>query len=126
MLPATDNSRLPDVTVYPDGKINIAARIVHALGISPGDVIDVHSEPPELYIYIRHRKGQFVGRHTGVCKFPNGRRGTMRTYSKRIAAKILAAITPAPTDKTPLPCGNLEIRHGTPLIPIITKTISPR
>jgi hypothetical protein len=87
------NSRRHDLTFHPNGLIDISAHIARKLSLAPGDVIDIAQDGEELYIYVRLRAGNYVGRHIGCVRpcFKHGRSGPYRTCSKLLTDAVRAA-----------------------------------
>lgn len=88
------NSRRPDVTFYPDGRIDITARIAKHLNMAAGDVIDIAEHQGEYLLYVRLKAAQTVGRHE-ACVYPTKRgkhhANNFRTYSRRLTDAIFRA-----------------------------------
>ncbi len=125
MTTPLDNTRKPDLTFHSSGLIDITARVVKALALHPGDVIDIAHDDREYYLYVKHRNA--LGRHEAQCRATN--RGltcnNLRAHSRNLCRLVLgingnstAARLPVgtPTDIPPL---------GTAL-PIIIKHNIPR
>lgn len=111
------NSRRHDISFFPSGKIEISAHIAHKLSLRPGDVIDIVQEFGELYIYVKLRSGNYVGRHDGrVWATANGK-GTFRTCSKALASAVLA--TAGVNGRLRCPCGMEIENNNTKYITII-------
>lgn len=82
-----DTTRRPDVTIRPDGCIEISAHAARALALRRGDVIDVCADRGELYLYVRHR-APTVGRHEAAA-FPTHRRSNhFRAWSGRLCRAV--------------------------------------
>lgn len=62
------STRRHDITFRRDGTINLSSRIVHLLGISPGDCINVALDNDEYLLYVQRRANECVGRHVGACR----------------------------------------------------------
>ena len=75
------NTRRHDITFCADGRIEISARVSKALGINPGDVIDIAVDDRgfEVYLYVKHKNPP--GRHKAQCYVTNSR--TKRCHSLR-------------------------------------------
>lgn len=89
-----DNTRRHDITFCADGRIEISARVSKALGLKPGDVIDVavDERSRECYLYIKHRAERLSGRHKAQCYRTNtrGRRcNSLRAHSVEICKQVL-------------------------------------
>lgn len=111
------NSRRPDITFCPDGRIDITARIAKMLHLQQGDVIDVAVTPTEYLIYVRLTASQCVGRHEAQV-YPTNRgkhqANNFRTYSKTICDAILREVSRASVSD----CEKKTIRlaAGSPII----------
>lgn len=84
-----NHTRRPDITFHRSGRIDITAAVVTALGIKPGDVIDITTEGREYYLHVRHRATELVGRHQLQCQPTNPRSRNMRTHSVQLCSIIL-------------------------------------
>lgn len=86
-----NNTRRHDITFNVDGRIEISARATRALGLHPGDVIDiaVDERSREVYLYIKHR--QPTGRHKAQCyRTGKGRTcNSLRAFSVDICRQVL-------------------------------------
>ena len=79
-----DNTRRPDVTFYPNGRIDITARVAKILDLHQGDVIDIADNGGiEYLLYIKYRGETLVGNHESVCRQSKRRSRNFRAYSKR-------------------------------------------
>lgn len=122
------NTRKPDVSFYRNGRIDISARVVKALGIERGDVIDVVTDGDEYLLYVVHKGKDVSGAHEAQC-YPSNIRRThnFRCHSKRLSKAVRAAV------RTPLECTEVEVVRlaagdayaskwlGKMVIPIITR-----
>lgn len=91
------NTRKPDVSFYQNGRIDLTARIVKALGIEKGDVIDVAMDCGEYLLYVAHKGKDVAGAHEAQC-YPSNIRKThnYRCHSKRLCeAMMKVAGTPS-------------------------------
>ena len=89
-----DNTRRHDITFNADGRIEISARVSKALGLHPGDVIDVAIDElgRECYLYIKHRAETLSGRHKAQCHVTNSRIkhcNSLRAHSVEICRQVL-------------------------------------
>ena len=86
-----DNTRRHDITFNVDGRIEISATVTKALGLLPGDVIDIalSERDREAYLYVKHR--QPAGRHKAQChRTGNGRTcNSLRAHSVEICRRVL-------------------------------------
>lgn len=117
-------TRRSDISFHLSGKIELSSRIVRALGISPGDVIDIMTSNAEFYLFVALRAASACGRHEAAC-YPSNRSGRhYRASSVRLCRAILARI---PNDgHARFPAGDPTEINGIKAIPIITKrSLSP-
>lgn len=86
-----NNTRRHDITFNVDGRIEISARATRALGLHPGDVIDIaiDERSREVYLYIKHRAP--AGRHKAQCyRTGKGRTcNSLRAFSVDICRQVL-------------------------------------
>jgi hypothetical protein len=91
------NSRRPDVTFYPYGRIDISSRVAVVLGLQRGDVIDVAEHKGEYLLYVRRRAKDVIGRHEAFV-FPScrGKRyaNNFRSYSRKLCQAMYEASQP--------------------------------
>lgn len=86
-----EKTRRPDITFYGGGRIDITSDIVRALGIQPGDVIDIARGKSDYYLYVRHRRADgLLGRHEAQCYPSKSGSLNFRAYSKRICSAVLS------------------------------------
>ena len=114
-------NRRPAVSFHADGHFDLTARVIRALNVNPGDVIDILIDGLEYYLYVAfHSDNPSCGRFEAQI-FPSSKRGKhFRGYSKRLCKAILD-ISGA-DKKAALPCGELiEDKYGRLLLPIIVK-----
>ena len=97
------NTRRADISFWTSGKIDIASRVVRALRMEPGDVIDIMA----------------AGRAEAQC-FPS-KHGSrhFRAYSRRLCSVILRES--GASSLAALPAGDLTEVAGRPAIPVITR-----
>ena len=89
-----DNTRRHDITFNVDGRIEISARVSKALGLHPGDVIDVaiDERSRECYLYVRRRAENISGRHKAQVYVTNSRIrncNSLRAHSVEICRQVL-------------------------------------
>ena len=125
------NSRRPDVTFYPDGRIDITAHVAKILHMQQGDVIDIVLAGAEYLLYVRLRSNECVGRHEAQV-YPSKRgkhkANNFRAYSKTICRAIRKAAT-VPGGFSAGENSPLRLPAGTPItygtagtaIPLITR-----
>lgn len=114
--------RRSDVIFRANGHFDLTARVVSALNISPGDVVDILSDGCEYYLYVAfHSDLTSCGRYEARV-YPSNRKGGGRHYrgsSARLCKAVLNACNA--TDKVALPCGEIIIDNGRKLLPIIVR-----
>lgn len=117
-----NTTRRPDITFRADGRIDITSRIAKALGLAPGDVIDVAEVySGEFCLYVRHRAcvcGRHEGRSYPVMK--GYQNGAYRVWSRRLCDAVRAAAGCSAVNLR-LPCGEPIEIDGQLHIPIILK-----
>lgn len=111
--------RRSDVIFRSNGQFDLTARVVRALNIIPGDVMDVLIDGSEYYLYVachNTSSGRFEAQ-----VFPSNKKGQhFRGSSKRLCKSILKLS--GSEKKAALPCGEPEIdKYGRVLLPIIVK-----
>lgn len=120
------NTRRPDVTFHPNGRIDITARIAKMLHLQRGDVIDVALSSGEYLLYVRLRNSQCTGRHEAAAMPTNkGKRenNNFRAYSSRLCKAVCNEVFGADY------CGTAKFPAGHPIVfgpngtgvPIITR-----
>lgn len=120
----TSSSRRTDISVYPNGRIDITARIARQLHLADGDVIDIGSERGEYYLYIRYTSNNVVGRHAGVVHATRVNNNNFRTYAKSITSALYAITGVLDVSPMRCACGAPEIMpDDTVRIPIITRAL---
>ena len=116
-------TRRSDLIFRADGRFDLTARVVRALGISPGDVVDVLSDGYEYYLYVAcHSRNTSRSRYEAQVfpSKPNAHSLHFRGSSSRLCRTMLAASNAI--DKAALPCGDIIIDHlGRRLLPIIVR-----
>lgn len=84
------NNRRADISFFPNGRIDISARLSRLLSLQSGDTIDIKFDGYEYYIYVRNRS-PFGGRFEAQC-FPSNKKGRhFRAYSRRLYAAVSRA-----------------------------------
>lgn len=116
-------TRRPDVIFRADGHFDLTARVVRALDISPGDVVDILSDGCEYYLYVaRHAHNAACGRFEAQV-FPSKPKGGglhFRGSSSRLCRAILSVSNAI--DKAALPCGEMIVdNQGRKLLPVIVR-----
>ena len=115
------NSRRHDISFHVSGKIDISAHIARELALCPGDVIDIGQENGELYLYVKLRSGNYVGRHGGRVWTTAQGKGTFRTWSKALTRSVLTAA--GNIAKLRCPCGTMIERNNVKYITIIYRCL---
>ena len=133
MTSLLQNTRRPDVSFYSSGRIDITARIARALGINPGDVINIDTDGNEYILYVCHRAEQLTGQHEAQCyptKRGKHRNNNYRCHSRQLCRAItreVLAATPAKEGavlcSVRLPAGNpyFSKRLNTMAVNLITR-----
>lgn len=118
-------TRRSDIIFRANGQFDLTARVVRALDISPGDVVDVLNDGCEYYLYVAHRfKAPPCGRFEAQVHPTNGRGLHYRGSSMRLCRPMLEACNAI--EKAMLPCGEvITDSQGRLLLPIIVRLILP-
>lgn len=116
-------ARRSDVIFRANGHFDLTARVIRALNISPGDVVDVLSDGCEYYLYVMcHSEYASCGRFEAQV-YPSNRKGGglhFRGSSSRLCKAMLSASNAV--DKAALPCGDVVVdENGRQLLPIIVR-----
>ena len=115
--------RRPDLIFRANGLFDITARVVRALHISPGDVVDVLSDGREYYLYVARHAANAPHARFEAQVFPSNRQGSgqhFRGSSTRLCKAILSICNA--NGRVALSCGEVTNDHlGRLLIPIITR-----
>ncbi len=85
------NTRRPDISFFASGKIDITSRIVKALDMAEGDVIDIMVGGGEYYFYVSSRSSMVCGKHEAQCYPSKHGSKHFRAYSRRLCAAIFQA-----------------------------------
>ena len=85
-------TRRPDIAFYRNGRIDISASVVKALGLQRGDSIDVTTDGYEYLLYVSHRAGN--GRFEAQCLPTNIKKSTnsFRAHSVRLCRAVRGAV----------------------------------
>lgn len=115
------NTRRPDVSFFRDGRIDITSRVARSLGIADGDVVDVIKYGQELYLYIRLRGTDVVGKHTAQCHLskPNTGYSYYRAFSVKLCRSILSLMGNVTVAR--LAAGDRMELDGVAVVPLITR-----
>lgn len=85
------NTRRPDISFFASGKIDITSRIVKALGIAEGDVVDIMVGGGEYYFYVSIPSSMVCGKHEAQCYPSKHGSRHYRAYSRRLCSAIFNA-----------------------------------
>ena len=126
MTSLLSNTRRPDVTFHPNGRIDITARIAKMLNLQRGDVIDVALSSGEYLLYGRLRHSQCTGRHEAAVMPTNkGKRenNNFRAYSSRLCRAVCSEVFGKDYHETArFPAGHpVSLCHHGTAVPIITR-----
>ena len=114
-------TRLPDISFYKSGRIDITSRLAKVLGLKGGDLIDVSVEGREIYLHKRSEEVKY-GNHAAQCRSTHKHVRTcnnLRVYHKQLANIILSYA--GVTDAAKLPVGEPVTINGCYAVPIIYK-----
>lgn len=113
------NTRCADISFFPSGKIDISSRIVKALEMKAGDVIDIMVADNEFYLYVSVNASEICGRHQARC-YPS-KRGSrhFRTYCRRLCSAMIGDHKSA--RNVSFAAGDVVIVNGRRSISIITR-----
>ncbi len=115
--------RRSDIIFRANGRFDLTARVVRALNISPGDVVDVLIDGCEYYLYVAcHAENASCGRFEAQV-FPSKPKANgmhFRGSSSRLCKFMLTACNAI--EKAMLPCGEvITDSQGRLLLPIIVR-----
>lgn len=116
------DTRLPDISFYASGRIDITSRLAKVLGLQCGDVIDISRDGSELYLHKRLSRKLIFGKHAATCRATHKNVRTcnnLRVYYKPLAVQILRMA--GVTDIAKLPVGEPVTVSGVTAVPIIYK-----
>ena len=118
-------TRRPDVSFYPNGRIDITSRIAKQLSLNDGDVIDVFSHKGEYMLYVRHKKENIVGAYEATVHATKKYKiaaYNMRAYSIRLTHALFTQTCHENTEPLRLPAGSPVNLEGIGIaIPLITR-----
>lgn len=114
-------TRRPDITFYPNGRIDVTARIVKMLGIQSGDVIDIAKDGEEYYLYVKKKAVEAHGNHETALYPAVKRSNNMRCYSQRLTNSIRELCNYPPGIILRFPAGETKEKEGKLVVPLITK-----
>lgn len=85
------NTRRPDISFYADGRIDITSRVARSLGLCDGDVVDIVKHEKEVYLYVKWRGSDVIGKHEAQCRAtkPHASCTNFRAFSVRLCKAIL-------------------------------------
>lgn len=116
-------TRRSDVIFRADGHFDLTARVVRALDISPGDVVDVLSDGCEYYLYVSRQADRAACGRFEAQVFPSKPKGGglhFRGSSARLCRAMLSVCRAA--GKAALPCGEVIVdNRGRKLLPVIVR-----
>lgn len=90
MKSVLESNRRHDIVFYPDGRIDIMARVGKLINIEPGDAIDIMTDGEEYFLYVRNKRPQ-CGHFEAQCFLPNKCGRHFRAYSARLCAAVREA-----------------------------------
>lgn len=116
-------TRRSDLIFRADGHFDLTARVVRALNISAGDVVDVLSDGREYYLYVACRAENAACGRFEAQVFPSKPKGGgmhFRGSSSRLCKAMLSASNAV--NRAALPCGDVIFdKLGRQLLPIIVR-----
>lgn len=120
MTSILEQTRRPDVTFYPSGRIDIVARIAKLLDIHHGDVIDIAVNGCEYQLYVKFRGG--CGNHEATVRSSKNNGRNLRCYSKRLCDAMMRTQNSDFNDVLRLPAGEcIANEHYGRMVTLITK-----
>lgn len=120
MIRLLSHTRRPDISFHRNGTIRIAARVVHALSISPGDTINIAVSGNEYLLYAcAHSATDTTVRFQARC-YPTKRRSrNYRALSASLCRALLDSIGLS-AQSAAFFTGEPLMRDGAVYLPIIT------
>ncbi len=119
MIDLIPQTRRPDITFIRDGRILLAAKLVRALAISPGDSINISRLNGEFLIHASPNSLS-IGRHEAMCRPTKKNSNNFCANSTRLARAILDAAG-IPANRAAFPVGEAFTLNNKTYIPIITR-----
>jgi hypothetical protein len=115
-------TRRSDVIFRANGHFDLTARVVKALGISAGDVVDVLCDGTEYYLYVACHASEQGGRYEARC-YPSKAKGHSNHYRGSSARLCRAMLRASGNDNyAAFPCGSpITDDRGRTLLPIIIR-----
>lgn len=111
-------TRRSDVTFRRNGRITICARSAKAIGLRPGDSINILADGPEYFLYAVHHDNSDAG-HVARVHRSNGPVGSFVANSVDLCRSLLSSVGIA-ADRASFFTGVPLLRAGRTLLPIIT------
>ena len=116
------NTKLPDISFYASGRIDITSRVAKMLKLQKGDVIDISKDGGEYYLHKKYQDGKPIGRHAASCNVTHSYKrscNNLRVYYKPLTDVILTLV--GVDDVARLPVGEPVNIEGCLAVPIIYK-----
>lgn len=115
-------TRRPDVTFYPNGRIDITSRIAKVLNLCEGDVIDIAVNGCEYQLYVKHKANSYVGSHEATVRPSKTGSRNFRCYSKRLTHVMMRTQGYGFNDVLRVPAGECQTfnNYGC-MVSLITK-----
>ncbi len=122
MTDLVSNTRRPDVSFYPDGRIDITARVAKELQITKGDIINISTDGFEYLLYVKMKADSVRGSHEAACHPTNRKTNNFRAHSTRLARAVLDIVGPQLTEAR-LPVGKPFFNKALQrvVVPLITR-----
>lgn len=112
------HSRRADITFNKNGIIDISSHVVKTLNIQDDDILDFCNDKRELYLTVKYKAADVVGRHLNRVFRSNKRGNHYRLYSSFITRYIFQ-ITKSQSSKLSLNCGAITVINERVYLPII-------
>lgn len=114
-----ENTRCADISFFSSGKIDITSRVVKALSMQSGDVIDIMCAGKEFYLYVSQHSSEILGRHTARCYPTKHGSNHFRGYSRKLCEAILKEC--GAQNRANLAAGSMMEINGYTAIALITR-----
>lgn len=85
------NVRRADIAFFRNGRIDITSRIVKALGMAPGDVVDIMTCDGEYWLYVSVHGSESCGRYEAQCTPTKPGSRNFRAWSRRLCNAIIGS-----------------------------------
>ena len=120
MVKLLQHTRFPDVSFSRNGKIRITARVARALGISPGDALNIAVDGGEFLLYAIHIHDAGGFKYEAQCRPTNKGGRNYLAHSVRLCRTLLdlAGVNDL---KASFMVGPPFERDGLTYVPIITR-----